>query len=65
MVAPSALLEVGNAQIETVEILLQVGRHLVIFLAARALAELMVRLGLPTILGELLAASWSASPDCI
>ncbi|MBD2551569.1 cation:proton antiporter [Microcystis elabens FACHB-917] len=55
MVAPSALLEVGNAQIETVETLLQVGRHLVIFLAARALAELMVRLGLPTILGELLA----------
>jgi Kef-type K+ transport system membrane component KefB len=55
MVAPSALLEVGNAQIETVETLLQVGRYLVIFLAARALAELMVRLGLPTILGELLA----------
>ena len=33
----------------------QVGRFLVIFLAARALAEAMVRLQLPTILGELLA----------
>ncbi len=55
MVAPSLLLEVGSTQIETVETLLQVGRYLVIFLAARALAELMVRLGLPTILGELLA----------
>ncbi|WP_216913545.1 MULTISPECIES: cation:proton antiporter [unclassified Synechococcus] len=55
MVAPSLLLEVGSTQIETVETLLQVGRYLVIFLAARTLAELMVRLGLPTILGELLA----------
>jgi Kef-type K+ transport system membrane component KefB len=40
-VAPSALLEVGNARIETVETLLEVGRYLVVFLAARALAELM------------------------
>ncbi len=54
-VAPSALLEVGNARIETVETLLEVGRYLVIFLAARALAELMARLKLPTILGELVA----------
>jgi Kef-type K+ transport system membrane component KefB len=49
------LLEIGNHQLETVETLLQVGRYLIIFLAARALAELMVRLELPTILGELVA----------
>ena len=55
MLAPNLLLEVGNNQIETVETLLEVGRYLVIFLAARALAELMVRFKLPTILGELVA----------
>ncbi len=55
MPASSLLLEVGNTQIETVETLLAVGRYMVIFLAARALAELMVRLKLPTILGELVA----------
>jgi Kef-type K+ transport system membrane component KefB len=38
-----------------VETLLQVGRFLVIFIVARAIAELMVRLQLPTILGELVA----------
>ncbi len=48
MVAPSLLLEVGTTQIETVETLLEMGRYLVIFLVARALAELMVRLKLPT-----------------
>ncbi|MFM7635311.1 MAG: hypothetical protein ACKO7Z_06975, partial [Cyanobacteriota bacterium] len=48
IVAPSLLLEVGSTQIETVETLLEVGRYLVIFLAARALAELMARLRLPT-----------------
>jgi Kef-type K+ transport system membrane component KefB len=37
------------------ETLIAVGQYLVIFLAARALAELMVRLQLPTILGELVA----------
>ena len=37
------------------EILIQVGRFLVLFIAARVMAELMVRLSLPTILGELLA----------
>jgi Kef-type K+ transport system membrane component KefB len=55
MLAPSLLLEVGSNEIETLETLLEVGRYLVIFLAARALAELMVRLRLPTILGELVA----------
>jgi Kef-type K+ transport system membrane component KefB len=49
------LLEIGNHPIEVAETLIQVGRFLVIFIAARALAELMVRLQLPTILGELLA----------
>ncbi len=52
---PSLLLEIGNHQLETAETLLQVGRFVVIFVAARALAELMVRLQLPTILGELVA----------
>ena len=37
------------------ETLIQVGRFVVIFLAARAIAEVMVRLQLPTILGELVA----------
>ncbi len=48
------LLEIGNHQVEVAETLIAVGRFLVIFVAARALAELMVRLQLPTILG-----SWS------
>ena len=55
MISPTLLLEIGNHQIETAETLIQVGRFVVIFLAARALAELMVRLQLPTILGELVA----------
>jgi Kef-type K+ transport system membrane component KefB len=37
------------------ETLIQVGRFVVIFLVARAIAELLVRLQLPTILGELVA----------
>ncbi|MFN9870683.1 MAG: cation:proton antiporter [Cyanobacteriota bacterium] len=49
------LLAIGNHQVEVVETLLQVGRFLIIFLAARTLAEVMVRLELPTILGELVA----------
>ena len=49
------VLAIGNHQLEVAETLIQVGRFLVIFLAARTLAELMVRLSLPTILGELLA----------
>jgi len=55
MLSPTLLLEIGNHQIETAETLIQVGRFVVIFVAARALAELMVRLQLPTILGELVA----------
>ena len=52
---PSLLLEIGNHEIETAETLIAVGRFLVIFLAARLLAEVMVRLQMPTILGELVA----------
>jgi len=55
MLAPSLLLEVGTNEIETLETLLEIGRYLVIFLAARTLAELLVRFKLPTILGELVA----------
>ncbi|MCX5949777.1 MAG: cation:proton antiporter [Cyanobacteria bacterium] len=49
------LLEIGSHQDGVAETLIQVGRFLVIFVAARSLAELMVRLQLPSILGELLA----------
>ncbi|MEB3323449.1 MAG: cation:proton antiporter, partial [Synechococcaceae cyanobacterium] len=55
MLLPPLLLEIGNHEIETAETLIAVGRFLVIFLAARTLAEVMVRLQLPTILGELVA----------
>jgi Kef-type K+ transport system membrane component KefB len=54
MVLP-LLLEIGSHQEEVAETLILVGRFLIIFLAARSLAELMVRLQLPSILGELLA----------
>ena len=47
--------EIGAHQLEVAETLLGVGRFLVIFVAARLLAELLVRLQLPTILGELVA----------
>ena len=55
MALPALLLAIGNHDVEVAEVLIQVGRFLVIFLAARSLAELMVRLSLPTILGELVA----------
>jgi Kef-type K+ transport system membrane component KefB len=45
----------GGHQFEAAETLIQVGRFVVILFAARALAELMVRLRLPAILGELVA----------
>ena len=47
--------EIGAHQLEVVETLIGVGRFLVIFVAARLLAELLVRWQLPTILGELIA----------
>ena len=49
------LLEFSSHQLEVAETLIQVGRFVVIFLAARAIAEVMVRLQLPTILGEVVA----------
>ena len=52
---PPLLLEISSHQLEVAETLIQVGRFLVIFIAARAIAEVMVRLQLPTILGELVA----------
>jgi Kef-type K+ transport system membrane component KefB len=55
MLPPPPLLEISPHQLETAETLIQVGVFVVIFLAARAMAELLVRLQLPTILGELLA----------
>ena len=56
MLPPSALIaDISPHQLEVAETLLQVGRFLVIFIAARAIAEGMVRLQLPTILGELVA----------
>jgi len=55
MVLPALLLEIGSHQAEVAETLISVGEFLVIFVAARLLAELMVRLQLPTILGELVA----------
>ncbi len=41
--------------IEVAETLIGVIRFLLIFVAARVLAEILVRLSLPTIVGELLA----------
>jgi Kef-type K+ transport system membrane component KefB len=55
MLLDPLLLEIGNHQREVAETLISVGEYLVIFVAARAMAELMVRLQLPTILGELVA----------
>ena len=55
MTFPTLLLEIGNHNVEVAETLIGVGRFLLIFLAARTLAEIMVRLQLPTILGELVA----------
>jgi Kef-type K+ transport system membrane component KefB len=52
---PVLLLEIGSHQSEVAETLISVGEFLVIFVAARLLAELMVRVQLPTILGELVA----------
>jgi Kef-type K+ transport system membrane component KefB len=49
------MLELGAHQLEVAETLIEVGRFLIIFVAARLLAELLVRVQLPTILGELVA----------
>ena len=49
------LAELSAHDLEVAETLIGVIRFLLIFLAARALAEVLVRLSLPTIVGELLA----------
>ncbi len=49
------LAELSAHDFEMAETLIGVGRFMLIFVAARALAEVLVRLQLPTILGELLA----------
>jgi Kef-type K+ transport system membrane component KefB len=54
-VIPLELSAVSPHQLDVAKTLLQVGCFLVIFLAARAISELTVRLQLPTILGELVA----------
>ena len=49
------LAELSANDLEMAGTLIGVGRFMLIFVAARALAEVLVRLQLPTILGELLA----------
>ncbi|MGC6482643.1 MAG: cation:proton antiporter [Synechococcus sp.] len=51
----SMLSELSSHDLEVAETLIGVVRFLLIFVAARTLAEVLVRLQLPTILGELLA----------
>ena len=52
MDVPALLLEVGGSHgVEVAETLIATAEFLVIFVAARAMAELMVRIQLPTILG--------------
>ena len=54
-VIPPVASAVSPHQLEVAKTLLQVGCFLVIFVAARTISELTVRLQLPTILGELVA----------
>jgi hypothetical protein len=63
MTFPALLLAIGNHQIEVAETLIQVGRFLVLFIAARIMAELMVRLSLPTIRHPFPAAARIRGPD--
>ena len=51
----STLTQLSSHELEVAETLIGVIRFLLIFVAARTLAEVLVRLQLPTILGELLA----------
>ena len=55
MLFPSLLSEISSHDFEVAETLIGVLRFILIFVSARALAEILVRLELPTILGELLA----------
>ena len=55
MLLPTLLSEISSHDFEVAETLIGVLRFVLIFIAARTLAELLVRFELPTILGELLA----------
>ena len=55
MLFPALLSEISSHDFEVAETLIGVLRFVLIFVAARSLAELLVRFELPTILGELLA----------
>jgi Kef-type K+ transport system membrane component KefB len=52
---PEILTQLSSHDLEVAETLIGVIRFLLIFVAARTMAEVLVRLQLPTILGELLA----------
>ena len=55
MLLPTLLSEISSHDLELAETLIGVLRFMLIFVAARTLAEVLVRFELPTILGELLA----------
>ena len=55
MFVPTLLGELSSHDLEVAETLIAVIRFMLIFVAARTLAEVLVRFQLPTILGELLA----------
>ena len=55
MLLPTLLSEISSHDLEVAETLISVLRFILIFVAARTLAEVLVRFELPTILGELLA----------
>ena len=55
MLLPTLLSEISSHDLEVAETLIGVLRFILIFVAARTLAEVLVRFELPTILGELLA----------
>ena len=55
MLFPALLSEISSHDLEVAETLIGVLRFVLIFVAARSLAEILVRFDLPTILGELLA----------
>ena len=55
MLFPALLSEISSHDFEVAETLIGVLRFVLIFVAARSLAEILVRFELPTILGELLA----------
>jgi Kef-type K+ transport system membrane component KefB len=55
MLLPTLLSEISSHDLEVAETLIGVLRFILIFVGARTLAEILCRLELPTILGELLA----------